>query len=353
MNLTLFSRSYTASNLGIFKDALTGLPGDLRAQIERDSGALNDTAEKFANSFARRKAGAIILTDLALFYAGTSILQNIANVMFNDHTLDQEMHGYAVRLKTAVQKRIDHPLSLLQPIDFVHSLTAQSENEPGHQGQIHVGYDKDGTAIYARNPAGKFAEEMLSYMTGPLDMMRRKQGTFLRPGLQILENDKGFGRKIYDPDAKTTLDQMANMGRIAEHFMEAQLPENQLGALASLIKGEGDPKVNSLQAFGPLAGATFSKGAPGGPAVGEMYAARQRHDFQVQLELPDIRKLIQGGQLAEARERMTNLGIPPGLQKFYIRTTLNPSTRLGGRTLKDFYQYATPEERERLEGSRP
>jgi hypothetical protein len=43
---------------------------------------------------------------------------------------------------------------------------------------------------------------------------------------------------------------------------------------------------------------------------------------------------------------MTELGIPAGLQKFYVRTTLNPSTRLNARALRDFYQYATPEQQQ-------
>ena len=42
---------------------------------------------------------------------------------------------------------------------------------------------------------------------------------------------------------------------------------------------------------------------------------------------------------------MQQLGIPAGLHRFYIKTTINPATRLGGA---DFYQYATPEQRERL-----
>jgi hypothetical protein len=80
-----------------------------------------------------------------------------------------------------------------------------------------------------------------------------------------------------------------------------------------------------------------------------MYKAREMHDFQVQQALPDIRKQIQRGDLAGAQERMEQLKIPPGLQKFYIRTSQFPETRLGGRTLKDFYQYATPEQIQRLE----
>ena len=125
-----------------------------------------------------------------------------------------------------------------------------------------------------------------------------------------------------------------------------------LEAAGDLIKGEGDAKLNMLQTFGPLAGLTFSKGAPGGPAVGELYRAREEHNFAVDLALPDIRKQVQRGDLRGAQARMTELGIPAGLQRFYIRTSLDPTTRLSGRTLRDFYQYATPEQRERLEAAR-
>jgi hypothetical protein len=132
----------------------------------------------------------------------------------------------------------------------------------------------------------------------------------------------------------------------------SQAPEGQMNAAMDLVKGEGDPNVNAAQALGPLGGVTFSKGAPGGPAVGEMYKAREMHDFAVQRDLPDIRKQIQRGDVAGAQKRMEALGIHAGLQRFYIRTSQFPETRLGGRTLKDFYQYATPEQIRRLERAR-
>jgi hypothetical protein len=196
--------------------------------------------------------------------------------------------------------------------------------------------------------AGKIADEFIGFMTGPLDMMRRKLGTLARPAWQIMSNDAGFGRKIYDPDADTPAKYLGNLGAIAKHIAGSQLPEGQIGAATDLVQGQGDAKVNALQALGPFLGVTFSKGAPGGPGVGELYNARQRHDFAVQAELPDIRRQIQRGDIAGAQQRMIALGIPGGLQKFYIRSTLSPSTRLGGRTLRDFYLYATPEQKERL-----
>ena len=62
--------------------------------------------------------------------------------------------------------------------------------------------------------------------------------------------------------------------------------------------------------------------------------------------------LIRSGKLEEARVRMHELGIPIGLQKYYIRTTLNPATRLSGRALRDFRLYGSPDDIQRLDEDR-
>lgn len=361
-NMLLFSRSFTIGNLGVLKDVFTGLPKDVIAQIERDAGfgpgsidaASPEAAQavSYAKSMARRKAMAVVALDMGLMYVGNSILQSAINVMWGDHTLDQEMHGYAERFMAKLQAVREHPLELIQPMKLLNDLSSTSENEPGKQDRIRIGYAKDGTAIYARNPAGKIGDEFMGWMTGPLDMMRRKLGTVARPAWQIMSNDAGFGRKIYDPDADTPAKYLANLGRIAAHIAGSQLPVGQLSAAHDLVTGEGDAKVNALQAFGPFAGVTFAKGAPGGPAVGEMYSARSQHEFQVNKALPDIRRQIQRGDIAGAQQRMVELGIPPGLQRFYVRTTLNPATRMSPRAVQDFYRYATPEQRARFANDR-
>lgn len=364
-NLLMFSRTFTLGNLGAMKDVLTGLPKDVLAQIERDAGlkagAIDQAgraagpqveAVQFAKSMARRKAMAVMALDIGLFYVGNSLLQNGLNIILNDSTVAQEIHDYARRALSALERVKEHPLTLLQPLGLLESLSATDDNEPKRKDRIMVGFTKDGTAIYARNPAGKIGEEMLGYMTGPLDMMRRKMSTFARPAWQILANDKGFGRKIYDPDAHTPMQYAQNVGRIAAHIALAQTPEGQINAFADLVRGEGDAKLNALQAFGPVAGFTFSKGAPGGPAAGELYAARSQHQFSVDLALPEIRRQILRGDEQGALDRMTSLGMPPPYQRFIIRTTRNPSLRVSPRALRGFHFYATPEQAERMERAR-
>jgi hypothetical protein len=186
-------------------------------------------------------------------------------------------------------------------------------------------------------------------MTEPLEMLKKKEGTLARPAWQVMANDKGFGRKVYDPNAETTPDKLKAMGNIITHIATAQVPEGQLTAGANLVKGEGDKKLNLLQLLGPVAGVTFSKGAPGGPAVGELYRAREQHQQKVNEAMPEIRKMIKDGNTEGAVTKMNELGMPRGLQNFHIRTTLNPELRLTPRAMKDFQRYATPEQKQRME----
>jgi ppGpp synthetase/RelA/SpoT-type nucleotidyltranferase len=367
-NIALFSRSFTLGNLGVMKDMLTGLPKDVLAQIERDAGfgkgAISEfdaetlsseaggekagiDAVKFAKSMARRKAIATVAMDVGLLYVGNSVMQSALNVMLGDPTLGQEGHGYVRRFKDYLEKGSQNPLSMLWPSNIT-ALSSTAENEPGLENRLKVGHTKDGTAIYARNPVGKIGEEFTGWGTSPLDMLKKKEGTIARPLLQILSNDAGFGRKIYDPDAQTPAAMAGTVWAIAKHLAGSQLPEGQITALSDLVKGDGDKTVNELQLAGPLAGVTFRKGAPGGEAVGEMYHNKSAFEFRVQQAMPDIRKQILRGDQAGAQQKMTDLGLDASYSRWVLKTTLNPATRLGAKAMRDFYRTATPEQRDRM-----
>lgn len=361
-NFMLFSRSFTLGNLGVMKDMLTGLPKDVLAQIERDAGfragsiegaeAVAQEAAQSAKVIARRKAMMVVGLDVGLMLAGNSILQSAFNVMLGDNTLGQEGHEYMRRFRDVLNEGAVHPLSLLNPFGIAERMSSTADNEPGRKDRIQVGYAKDGTAIYARNPVGKIGEEFSGYFGSPIDMLRKKQGTLARPLMQILSNDAGFGRKVYDPTADSPAKYAGNVWAIVKHLVGSQLPEGQISAFSDLVKGDGDQTVNALRLAGPLLGVTFSKGAPGGPAVGEMYAAKSQHQFALDAALPDIRKQIQRGDVDGAIGRMTELDVPQGLQRYYIKTTLNPALRMSPRAVRDFYLHATDEQKQRFERAR-
>lgn len=361
-NFMLFSRSFTLGNLGVMKDMLTGLPKDVLAQIERDAGmragsiegaeVVAQEAAQSAKVIARRKAMMVVGLDIGLMYVGNSVLQSAFNVMLGDNSLSQEGHEYMRRFRDVLNEGAVHPLSLLNPFGVAERLSSTSENEPGRKDRVQIGFAKDGTAIYARNPVGKIGEEFSGYFGSPIDMLRKKEGTLMRPLMQILSNDAGFGRKVYDPTADSPAKYAGNIWAITKHLVGSQLPAGQITAVSDLIKGEGDKYVNTLQALGPFAGVTFSKGAPGGPAVGEMYQARTQHEFAVNQALPDIRKQIKRGDIDGAIGAMTELDVPQGLQRYYIKTTLNPALRMSPRAVKDFYLHATDEQKQRFERAR-
>jgi hypothetical protein len=380
-NMLMFSRTFTLGNLGVMKDALTGLPRDVMAQIERDMGEINPEAAGYAKALARRKAAMTVLIDVGLFYATNSILQSAVNVLRGDKDLDEEGHGYVTRMAAQMQRLEEHPLEAITLLSIAGGaigaagggplgaivgtalgtgisqlkyLSSTYENEPGRQDRVHVGYAADGTGIYARNVLGsKIGEEFVNYATTPLDMMLKKMATIPRAIWQIIQNDAGFGRKIYEPHPETSKAMLRAIIQSAEHLMEAQAPTPQLSAAYDwLVTGDGDQKINMLHALGPIGGVTFSKGAAGGPAMGELYHAREQYRYRLDAALPDLRKQILRGDTQGAIERMRDLGVPPGFQSWIVRTARNPATRLSARALRDFYIYASPEDRVRMEGFR-
>jgi hypothetical protein len=140
-----------------------------------------------------------------------------------------------------------------------------------------------------------------------------------------------------------------NVGEIAKHLIGSQLPVGQLGAAHDLVTGDGDKNVNLLQLALPLAGVTLSRGAPGGPAVGEMYDAKSRREFAIAKAMPDLRRQIQRGDVAGAQQAMGQLGMDPSYQRWVVRTSLDPRLRLSPRSIRDFYNSATEEQKSRFE----
>ena len=395
-NVLLFSRTFTLGNIGAYKDAISGLPRDAQALIQRNVGW--DELQKI-QSFVKRKSRAMLALDAGLFYATLSALQSSFNVVGVGHTmatlggmiaggalggrggrygrlaaagalgatgfglasvlgasdgtrtLEDELGRYWDRFSGLLTRIGEHPFSTLgNPFKMIESLGATAENEPGLQNRLLVGYQPDGTAIYARLPAGKVTEEAIGYATEPNEMLHRKMSTIARPLDQIFENNIGFGRKAYNPKADTPAEVGKNIIKIAGLLIGSQLPVDTVKGAIDWFRGGPGSDTSGLKAVAPvLLGTTVRKGYPGGPELGEVAAADEKHRYQVQEALPDIRDQIKKGDTAGAIARMQELQIPPSLQQFYIRTTLEPVSRLTKRKAGEFYSYATPEEKARFE----
>lgn len=341
-NLALFSRTYTLGNLGVMKDMFNGLPMDVRAQIERDSG-VGEAAK--VQSAGRRKAISIIAMDVALFYAANSLAQNAFAYFSGRQNGDDISKGYVDRMKQLGEAAAKNPLAIANPIADLDQLSATSENEidpaTGKPLQrILVGFDKKGTAIYMRNPLGKFAEEMSNWVQAPASTLKSKLSNFAKPTLDVITNDKGFGRHLYDP-SDTDL-QMAS--KIAQHYMEAQLPMDQINAAHDLLSGN-TKSLDAARIAGRSLGLTFRQGFPGGPDVGLASQVERAHFQKIDAAMPDIMQQIKSGDIQGARTQMKALGIPPRRQLSYIQSAQHPGKKAGYY----FNKFASPEERAQMQ----
>ena len=401
-NVLLFSRSFTLGNLGAYKDAMIGLPRDAQAMIQKNVGY--DQLQKI-QSFVKRKSMAMLAIDAGLFYATLSALQSSFNVAGVGHTvatlggmiaggalggkggtygrlaaaaglgaagfglasvlgsspgvrtLEDELGQYWDRFGDMLHRLYEHPGEVLgNPFKTIESIGATAENEPGKKSRLLIGYQPDGTGIYARLAVGKVTEELMGYMTEPNEMIHRKLSTFARPFNEIWTNDVGFGHKLYNPKADTPAEVGKNILKIGAAIVGSQIPLDTIKGALDWYKGGPGSDVSGMKAIAPFIGTTISKGYPGGPELGVLADAKARQQYRVQEAMPGIRDQIRQGDIAGALTKMQELNIPRGLQTYYVKTTQNPSARLNARQLRDFMQAASPEEKrefERAQRNRP
>jgi hypothetical protein len=352
LNVILFSRSYKLGQAGIFKDIFTGLPRDLQAQILRDSG---EVARASAVSYARSKAIRSFMIDVGMFYLGNAFLQTMTGLMFRDKDTADVERDYLGTLQRALNRIYEHPLDALNPIETLASFSPLFDNEPEKTDRIDWAKTQDGTELYLRSPVGKTGEELVGWIEHPLLMLRRGESTLARPLTNTFANDRGFGKKVYDPDAKGMSGVAANAGRVVWELLRSQVPEQQIAASYRMLTGdtrEGDIS----QALLPFAGLTVSHGFPGGPEGGLIAQGKREQQFRTQEAQPAIDDKIRHGKIAEAVQDMTNLGIDPRLIRYRVRIIQDPSSRLSHRAIQEFMRSATPEQKgqlERMQGARP
>lgn len=349
-NITMFSRSFTIGNLGVMKDMLAGLPSDVMAQLKRDVG---ETEANKASSMARRKAISAFALDVALMYAGNSLLQDTLDYLKRDKGFNQVAQGYVDRFHKMMEKHGGSPWELLNLPNDLQELSSTSSNEPGKENRIL--WDKDpktGTAYYMRMPTGKIGEEFMGWLTSPLDMARRKLSPLVSPLVDIYKNEDYFGHPVYDKNARGISGAAANVGEVVKHFMEAQIPEQSIKSAYHLLTGtseSGSKSLDEMKVFGPLGGLTFSPGYPGGPEAGILAATSRRHEAEISESLPKIKEAVEGGDMKKAQEIMDNLEMSPRERTLLIRHYEHPENKVNARSLRKFEQTATPEEKDLME----
>lgn len=377
-NVMLFSRTYTLGNLGVVKDVVGGLPWDVQAAIKEEGGA---KALQQATSYSRRKAASTLGVDIALRMAMSSVLGSAFAYWALDQDKEQIIQGYIDRAKNLATRIQQNPWLLASPLEDAESLTPEAENEiDPATGQplkrVLIGYEKNGTAVYMRNPIGKFAEEIELWKQAPGQTLLSKLNPLLvKPTLDVLAAGQTggvydqFNHRLYS----STDPVQVRMAKVVGHYMAATLPMDQLqagagvaanalpsgakdavnGALGTVGAGLPDAtNADTRKLVGRALGLTFRQGYPGGPILGLEKSVQRRAMEQKDEAMPGIIKQIRGGDVQGARKAMTVLGIKPRQQMAIVRSTLHPQR--GAQYY--FNKFATPEERARLQqlrGSQP
>jgi hypothetical protein len=343
-NMLMFSRTFTLGNMGLMKDMMTGLPRDVRAQIKVSAGELAAAA---ATSRARRIAIASFILDIGMMYIGNSLMQDAFKKMAGESMGDLAM-GYVTRFQKLMKRAGDHPLDTLSnPFDAVNALSSTSENEPGKEDRIRVGTSADGTAIYMRLPTGKVGEDFKNWITKPLVTAKAKESQLVRPLQQVWNNDNGIGQRIYDPDAPGLGGVLTNAGRIAKLFATQMIPADAISGAWDWKKGTATD-VDKLKTVGPFAGLTFSKGAPGGPAVGQMYAADRKFEGAKMDVMPQVKQAIKDGDDDKAIALLEGIKMPPSQIMTTLRHLQMPESRLSAGAFRRFSQRASDDDLQKM-----
>lgn len=347
-NLLLFSRSFTLGNLGVMKDMFNGAPSHVVSRIQQMAGP---TAAKSAASAMQRKAISAVVMDIGLFYMGNGLLQAGLQAMRqgSDQTENDWMNKAGIAINGLAHGNLLSAFGVLP----------QHWNEPGKQDRVYAGTDSTGRGVYLRLPPGKVGEEFLGWAAKPGPQLMAKLSPLVRP---IVESAMGYdtlGRQLYQPNPQTLSDYVKIAGAVVKHIAEGLGPTSTIEGLHEVWqqqvqgkKTQSDPGMSALKVIGPLTGlAQVSSGFPGGPAAGEMHAESEREHFNQQKAMPDIRQKIVNGDIDGARADMTAIGMAPGLQKYYLRQTLNPS--VSARQQQQFQRSAPAEVKERVQQWQP
>lgn len=346
-NLSLFSRSFTLGNLAIYKDAVRGLPADIRSQLQVQFGS--DVAS-VANKSARRKAGGTLMLEMGALYVMNSLLQDAMTSYRHkddDHgfwsNMADQMVKYGPRAVAALQAAREHPVDNLvpglgHPFKWLHSFTSNGANEPGKEARIR-GYDMaDGTATYFRSPIGKVGEDLEGWMSDFRHTAWSKVGSLVKPAVEIAGNRDSNDHQLWAPSDSA----LTALGKAAMHFMAAQAPVNDVQAIASLMQSSPNrnesPKEQEQEAMKKrklilpiLTGVTISKGYPGGPTLGAAAQASRDTASERAYVLPQVHQLLQTGDPADkdkALELMRGLHMAPPEMLRYLKGQLAPASRL-------------------------
>lgn len=341
-NFMLFSRTFNATNIGIYKDALKGLPKAVQEQILKTGSELD---LKVANNALKKAGRATLAKDIAAMYVLNSMMQN-AIEYWKTGEVGPIVQEYAENLENYNAKAEENPMNILLSLD---ELTAQAINEPGKERRIYMGRDPYGSGTYLRNPIGKIGEDLEKIATSPIAMATDKLSPTMKFIAGVATNDrsinKGYGLDIYDKKGSLK-DAPENLGKIFMYFMESHTPSGFIESVIDVAKNEDPTGVQLKKTMGQLAGFSVSKGSPGGPAAGFMYEVIEQRKKTIRETMPDIIKQFRLGNNDKAMELMIDKA---GMSEKEIRTAVRKiHPTFSEKTVTDFMLAADKHEQKKL-----
>jgi hypothetical protein len=341
-NIMLFSKSFTGTNLGLYKDATLGMPKAVQSQIIEAGGGIAGT--KWANSKVRRAASAALVKDIAFVYVLNSMLQNAVQMWKaenKEEAFDDIIDQYDNNSERYAELA-NGPLSAIYNLD---ELAAGSINDPGKENRVFIGNKPDGTALYARSPLGKVGEDLLKAATSPIELGWNKVSPTVGFIAGVALNDKskqrGFDIEVYDPDGNT----LENIRDMFYYFAEAHTPSDYIEALIGAARGDKDATLKWRAYLQPL-GISFSKGYPGGPLGGTVRKREEAYMRSIRRHGPEIRRLIENGDFDGAMQETIKAGMRPQEIAAFLRSKAAP--HITEKQISDFLQIADEVETKRL-----
>ncbi len=364
MNAMLFSKSFTGTNLGLYTDALRGLPRAVQNQIIENGVAIQGVGK--ANSAIRSAATATLMKDILGMYLLNSLTQSAISAWQKSVDVDLAgiMDGWDGKeaidwdaVKSAVYEEITEYEAAAERWKATPNrlfeypkLSPNALNDPGKEHRVRIGTKPDGTAQYIRIPVGKVGEDLEMAFASPLELAMNKLSPTMGFAVGLALNDKskqrGYGIEVFDEDGNL----IERLGQIAWYFMEAHTANEFVETFIDAVDG-GENDAEELKKFAAMvAGFSFSQGAPGGPALGHMYEV---HDRALRIARRAARKakpLLEAGEYQRAMEILIRDGeMMPAQAVAWLKRKLAPQSALTEQRLTDFYLHATAVEKSELE----
>lgn len=309
LNTTLFSRSYTMSNVRLAEYALGIMPKHLTGQM-KTLGPLE--AQKIFTGYS----ATLVAKDLFLML-GTLYGLNYAFTKYNN--IPDKNGDYGGHFPDM--------------------------NEPGKELYIALGEKEDGTVVYSGIPF-RAARDIFEMAIKPTTLWNNKLNPSIKVLIEELTNRDWRGKEI--------------------RLDGASIPELMLQSSEHIAKGltgfdtmydTFDPDDESWRNRYRFLGLQISHGAAGGMSIGNLKSIQREQQSQKDLVMQDALDHMKRGKEEKAIKLLLDNNLIGEIPGFVVRSKDPYASALINMNIKSLYLHATPKQKEALDkiqyGRRP